>query len=79
MVDIPANKDFRLSNAILAAGGFTSLAKDSKVMVVRIHDDGKVESNEYDMNRVFKKGTMEGDIILLPDDRVIVPKSFVHW
>jgi len=79
MLNIPTNKDFRLSNAILLAGGFTDMAKETKVLVVRILGDGRVTNIIIDTKPIFKEGKIEHDIILQDGDRIVVPKGIVRF
>ena len=76
---IPANVDFTLSKAILAAGGFTSYAKESRVRVIRDLKDGSQKTFEVDVEEIFETGDRDTDIVLEPNDFIIVPKSMINF
>lgn len=78
--DMPEEKDITLLEAVAMAGGFTKDAYLSKVKVVRIVDSVK-KTIEIDVRDLVKREVSaedmkDKDIILSPDDIVIVPESF---
>jgi polysaccharide export outer membrane protein len=71
-VNIPVDAPLKLSQAILLAGPATQWAKLSEVKLVRQNKTILV-----DVDAILKKGRMEKDIVLEPDDLVIVPERGV--
>lgn len=76
---IPANTEYTLSKAILAAGGFTPYAKENKVRVIRDLPNGKQETFEVDVEHIYETGDRSEDVVLQPNDYVIVPKSAINF
>jgi len=76
---IPANTEYTLSKAILAAGGFTAYAKENKVRVIRDLPNGKQETFEVDVEHIYETGDRSEDVVLQPNDYVIVPKSAINF
>ena len=58
--------------ALAEAGGMTQYAKRSKIYVLRTQN-GKQVRLPFNYNQVIKGEHMEQNIILLPDDTVVVP------
>lgn len=61
--------------AIALAGGFSEVANQAKVKVLR-HSQGREISMEVDIKRVIEKGDTSQDVELQANDKVIVPRSF---
>ena len=61
--------------AIALAGGFTEVANQSKVKVLR-RTEGRELTMEIDIKRVIEKGDTSQDVELQANDKVIVPRSF---
>jgi len=75
-VNIPVDSPLKLSQAILLAGPPTQWAKLSTVKVVR--QNGKdAQTKIVDVDAILNKGRPENDIVLEPDDLVIVPERGV--
>ena len=70
---------YTLSEAILDSGGFTRFAKSSKVQVVRTGKDGARKSYYVNMDDVMKKGKLEKDLVLLPNDFIIIKDKFLNF
>jgi len=62
----------RLTEAIDTAGGFTDFAKESGVSITRIVN-GKPVKKRYNCKKI-RKGKSE-DPVILPDDRIYVPRG----
>jgi polysaccharide biosynthesis/export protein len=71
-VNIPVNAPLKLSQAILVAGP-TQWSKLSEVKVVR-QKGRDVQTIVVDVGAILNKGKLDKDIILEPDDFVIVPE-----
>ncbi len=77
--NIPANMEFTVSKAILAAGGFGRYAKKDSVKLIRKKADGTEETTEIDVEDIFKNGVQKNDLPLQPNDFVIVPKRAINF
>lgn len=72
---IPAERELTVVEAISLAGGFTEDAAINKTKIVRV-EDGVEKSIVVRIKDITKAGDKSKDIILKPNDIVIVPKSF---
>lgn len=61
--------------AVTLAGGFTEVANQNKVKVIR-REDGREIAFEIDSEKITKNGDTSEDIELRANDRVIVPRRF---
>ncbi len=61
-------------DACVEAGGFSRYSAPNRTVITRRKADGEVETIKIDLNRV-KEGR-EKDIIVMPGDRIYVPKSW---
>jgi polysaccharide biosynthesis/export protein len=59
-------------DAIATAGGFTPVAKRTKIYILR-KENGKVSSIPFNYKDVVKNGRSEQDVVLKPGDRIVVP------
>ncbi len=73
---IPPEKELSVVEAISLAGGFTKVARTTKIKVVRI-EGGKEKSIEVDVKEITKHGDKSKDVKLKPNDIVIVPERFL--
>ncbi|NUO79760.1 polysaccharide export protein [candidate division KSB1 bacterium] len=63
--------------ALAAAGGTIRGAKMNSVVVLRPGSDGKLQAMRLDLNRGAIQNGLAQDQILLPQDLVFVPKTFI--
>ena len=70
-INLPANKDFRLSHAIFKAR-ITKYSRLNKVKVIRQNADGTEDTVIIDARPIFEDGSKENDIILRGGDKVII-------
>lgn len=78
-MEIPPGGGFTLSKAILQAGGFADFANQRKVKIVRKSGDGGAsETFTVDVADILK-GRTEKDVVLQPEDVVIVPERLVNF
>lgn len=75
----PKGTNYTLSEAILDAGGFTRFAKSSKVKVVRTSKDGSRKNYIVNMDDVMKKGELDKDLVLQPNDYIIIRDKFFNF
>jgi polysaccharide export outer membrane protein len=76
-IEIPANEVFTAGKAILRAGGFGDFANRRSVQVVRKTATGS-KTLKVNMENVLEKGKMDEDIVLEPEDFVIVPQRALN-
>ncbi len=77
-IDIPANETFTASKAILRAGGFGDFANKKEVKIVRKTATGNV-TLKVNMVEVLEKGRTDQDVVLYPEDFIIVPQRAINW
>lgn len=73
-VDIPPTRDLTVSLAIQQAGGFDTSAKETAIAVTRRTADGRNETRQINLREIGERGSVDKDIVLLPDDVVYVPE-----
>jgi len=73
--DMPDEKKLTITEAIAMAGGFTVDADIANTKILRLKD-GRKEFIKVDMEDITQKGEKETDIVLDPDDVIVVPKGF---
>jgi polysaccharide export outer membrane protein len=71
----PADTATSVSQAIALAGGFTRIAKESGVQLIRRHKDGTKKAYTINVARILG-GHPEEDVPLQPGDVIFVPESF---
>ena len=80
-VDIAVNENLTAGKAILRAGGFGDFANKKKVRVVRggsVDNPGK-QNFELNMVDILESGKTEKDVVLQPDDFIIVPSRLINF
>jgi polysaccharide biosynthesis/export protein len=80
-LDVQVNENLTAGKAILRAGGFADFANKSKVKVVRANVDSKGEKQSFDldMTEILEGGKIEKDIVLQPNDLIIVPSRLINF
>jgi polysaccharide biosynthesis/export protein len=80
-LDMAVNENLTAGKAILRAGGFADFANKRKVKVVRSAPDpnGKSQTFELDMQQILENGKVDKDIVLQPNDLIIVPSRLVNF
>ncbi len=73
--DLPLQKSFTILEAISLAGGFTKLAAVDKTKIVRI-ENGVEKNVVVKITDITKKGDKSKDVILKPDDIIVIPETF---
>ena len=69
----PLIRRTKILEAVDIAGGFTDFAKESRVSITRIEEDGTVRKFKINCKKV-RKGKAE-NVIVKPDDNIYVPKG----
>jgi polysaccharide biosynthesis/export protein len=78
-LDMRVNENLTAGKAILLAGGFADFANKRKVKVVRTDANGKTQTFELDMQQILDDGKVDQDIVLQPNDLIIVPSRLVNF
>ena len=80
-LDIQINENLTAGQAILRAGGLGDFANKNKVKVVRAAagPGGEKQVFELNMQDILEKGKTEKDIVLQPDDFIIVPTRLINF
>ncbi len=80
-LDVQVNENLTAGKAILRAGGFADFANKKKVKVVRANVDpkGEKQSFDLDMTEILEGGKIEKDIVLQPNDLIIVPSRLINF
>jgi polysaccharide biosynthesis/export protein len=80
-IDIAVNENLTAGKAILRAGGFSDFANKKKVKVVRGGGaDGAGKQNfELNMVEILENGKTEKDVVLKPEDFIIVPSRLINF
>lgn len=79
-MQIPANEKFTVSKAILRAGGFTTFANQRRVKLTRpVSPDGKTETQTIDVKEIIEKGRQDLDVLVQPDDIILVPERLINF
>lgn len=73
-IDFPADEEVTVLQAVTAAGGTTDRSNERGVQVVRRFPDGTRRVFKVNLKRI-KRGRAE-DLVLEPNDIVVVPESF---
>ncbi|MEM6822329.1 MAG: SLBB domain-containing protein, partial [Verrucomicrobiota bacterium] len=73
-IQIPTNEVFTVSKAILKVGGFAPSADRTSVRVERRHTQGKKTMN-VNMADIIDGGNTDGDIVLEPNDFIVIPNQ----
>lgn len=78
-IDITLNENLTAGKAILRAGGFADFANKKRVKVVRGAGPEGKKNFELNMTEILEQGKTEKDIILQPDDSIIVPSRLINF
>lgn len=73
-LQLPPERSLTVLEAITSVGGFTDIAAQSKVRVLR-EAEGKHQNIDIDVSQITKMGNKSLDIALKPGDVVFVPQS----
>lgn len=80
-VDLLFEQKLTAGKAILMAGGFADFANKTKVKVVRASDTADAPARTFEINMVdvLENGHTDKDILLEPNDYIIVPAKSVNF
>jgi protein involved in polysaccharide export with SLBB domain len=79
-IDLAVNENLTAARAILRAGGFADFANRKKVKVIRA-GAGNAAKQVFELNlgEVLEGGKTENDLLLQPDDLVLVPARLLNF
>ncbi len=79
-IEVMVNENITVGKAILRAGGFADFANKKKVKVIRAERaGGSKQTFVVNMAEVLEEGKTENDILLQPDDFIMVPSRLVNF
>ncbi len=78
-LDIAVNENLTAGKAILRAGGFADFANKRHVKVIRGGTSDSKRSFELNMVEILEDGKTEKDVLLQPDDSLIVPSRLLNF
>ena len=76
--EIPAGENFTVTKAILNAGGFSDFSDKKNVRLVRKTAGGK-ETFVINVVNIWQKGDLDKDLVIQPDDLIVVPARLVNY
>jgi len=76
-IELLFDEPLTAGQAILKSGGFGDFANKKSVKVVRTLKNGEKKTFDLNMIEIFDKGKMEQDIVLEPDDQIMVSERGV--
>jgi polysaccharide biosynthesis/export protein len=77
--DISGPDAMTVSKAILAAGGFSDFSDKKNVRLIRKGADGTTQTFVVNVVEIWEKGKLEKDLVVQPDDMVVVPARLVNY
>lgn len=80
-MDLALNENLTVAKAILRAGGFAEFANKKKVKLMRRGPEAQSGKQviELNLSAILEEGLVEQDVILRPDDLVIVPSRLINF
>jgi polysaccharide export outer membrane protein len=79
-IELALNENLTAGKAVLRAGGFGDFANKKKVKVIRLANNGAGKQVfELNMVEILEDGQTEKDVILQPDDSVIVGSRLINF
>ena len=80
-IDLGVNENLTVGKAILRAGGFGDFANKKRVKVVRGGGTEGAAKQSFELNLIdiLEKGQTERDVVLQPDDFIIVPSRLINF
>jgi polysaccharide export outer membrane protein len=76
--EIPAGENFTVSKAILNAGGFIDFADKKNVWLIRKTASGN-QTFVINVLGIWEKGNLDKDLVVQPDDLIVVPARLVNY
>ena len=76
--DIPAGEGLTVSKAILSAGGFSDFSDKRNVKLIRKTAEG-TKTFEVNVQEIWAKGSLEKDLVVQPNDLIVVPARLMNY
>lgn len=76
--EIRAGETLTVSRAILNAGGFSDFSDKKNVHLVRKEGTGQ-QTFKVNVLNVWEKGRLEEDLVVRPDDLIVVPARSINF
>lgn len=76
--EIPAGETFTVSKAILNAGGFSDFSDQRHVRLIRKTPQGN-RTFTINVLNVWEKSNLEEDLVIQPNDLIVVPARLVNY
>ena len=76
-LDIAVNENLTAGKAILRTGGFADFANKKRVKLIR--GSGEKKNIELNMVEILEEGKTGQDLVLQPDDSIIVPSRLINF
>jgi protein involved in polysaccharide export with SLBB domain len=76
--EIPAGETLTVSKAILNAGGFSDFSDKKNVRLIRKVGNAR-QTTIVNVQDVWNKSKPEADLVVLPDDLIVVPARLVNY
>lgn len=80
-MDLMVNENLTVGKAILRAGGFAEFANKKKVKLMRGSgsDSGSRQTFELNMDQILEEGRTDKDILVQPEDFIVVPSRLINF
>ena len=80
-IEVAVNENLTAGKAILRAGGFADFANKKRVKLVRGAGADSAGNRRFELNMVeiLENGKTENDVVLQPDDFIIVPSRLINF
>jgi len=80
-IDIALNENLTAGKAVLRAGGFAEFANKKRVKLIRnvAETPNTKQIIELNMVAILEEGAVERDVVLRPDDLIIVPSRLINF
>src|SRR5690349_6622413 len=76
--DVPAGETITVSRAILNAGGFSDFSDKKRVHLIR-KSGGETRTFTINVMNVWEKGNLQEDLVVQPNDLLVVPARLVNY
>jgi len=76
--EIPGGETLTVSKAILNAGGFSDFSDKKNVRLIRKTANGK-QTFIINVLDIWEKGNLDKDLVVQPDDLIVVPARLVNY